>query len=133
MLGKTKQSTVTKMKIAFNGIASRLEVAAKRISKLGDISIETAETKFDLKFKCVGDGLLEIAFRGPDIRNELNKYIPYCVDLNVIKINNEDIINNPLTVWHNNSHYFKKNVYGGEIIKLHVEWSHFKEKLFEGL
>lgn len=45
MLGKTKQSTVTKMKIAFDGIASRLGVAAKRIYKVGDISIETAETK----------------------------------------------------------------------------------------
>lgn len=45
MLGKTKQSTVTKMKIAFDGIASRLGVAAKGISKLGEISVETAETK----------------------------------------------------------------------------------------
>ena len=33
------------MKIAFDGIASGLGVAAKRFSKLGEISIENAEAK----------------------------------------------------------------------------------------
>ena len=93
--------------------------------------IKTKEKTFDLKFKCINDGLLEILFRGPNISDESNNRIPFCVDFDVIKINNNDIIKNKLTVWHDNPYSFKKECYDSEIINLHVEWSYFKQRLFE--
>ena len=93
--------------------------------------IQSKEEIFSLRFKCINDRLLEIAFRGPDIRDSLNKRIPYCLDFKIIRINEEDIIKNKLTVWHEDPYFFKKHVKDGEIVELYVEWSHFKQDLFE--
>lgn len=77
---------------------------------------------FDLKFKCVGEGVLNLLFRGPDVRNELGVRIPHYVTFNNVLLNNENIINNNVKVWHDEPYTFKKNVYDGEIIEIHVEW-----------
>ena len=89
--------------------------------------IETEGKSFDLKIKCINDGLLRIVLRGPDVRDELGNFIPCYVDFNVFRINNENIINDKTNVWHNNPYIFEKNVSDGEIIELHFEWSQFKE------
>ena len=87
--------------------------------------IQTTVKKFNLKFKCINDGLLEITLRGPDVRDESNNRIPHYVDFNILKINSENIFKDKVRVWHDKPYIYKKNVYDGEIIELHIEWSNF--------
>ena len=88
--------------------------------------IESSEGILNLKFKCINDGVLNITFRGPDIRDELGNRIPSYVEFEKVKINNEYVINNNVTVWHNEPYIFKKYVNDGDILDMHVEWCLFK-------
>ena len=90
------------------------------------VVIKTKEKLFDLKVKCINDGVLNITFRGPDIRDELGNRIPSYVEFEKVMINNEYVINNNVTVWHNEPYIFKKYVNDGDIIDMHVEWCLFK-------
>lgn len=87
--------------------------------------IQTTAKKFNLKFKCINEGLLEITLRGPDVRDKSDNRIPHYVDFNILKINSEKIFKDKVRVWHDNPYYYKKNVHDGEIIELYVEWSNF--------
>ena len=86
--------------------------------------VQTNEHLFDLKFKCVNEGLLKISLRGPDVRDEFNKRESAYIDYNSFKINNKDIINDNVVVCHDNDYTFVKDVKDGETIEIHVEWNH---------
>lgn len=88
--------------------------------------IQTDEYVFDLEFKCVNDGILNIFLRGPDIRDKSGNRIPSYVEFEKVKINNEDILYNNVKVCHDEPHILKKNVNDGDIIEMHVEWILFR-------
>ena len=85
--------------------------------------METNDQFFDLKFKCVNDGLLNISLKGQDIQDAFGKPEPAYVDYHIFKINNEDIIEDNVVVSHNEDYAFVKDVKDGEIIEIHVEWT----------
>lgn len=88
--------------------------------------IKTQEKSFDLTFKCINNGQLEIALRGPNIRDKSNNLIPHYVDFNKFNLNDEKIIKNRESVWHDSPYIFQKVVFDGDIINLHVEWDFFR-------
>ena len=85
--------------------------------------VETNEQEFDLKFKCVKDGLLNIFLRGPDVRDQFDKLDPAFIEYHAFKINNEEIIKDNVVVWHNDDYRYVRDVKEGDIIEIHVEWS----------
>lgn len=87
--------------------------------------IKTNEKIFDLKFKCINDGILNIFLRGPYVLDKSGKHIHSYVEFKKVTINNEDIINDKVIVCHDKPHIFKKNVHNGDIIDLHIEWCLF--------
>lgn len=84
---------------------------------------ETNDKSFNLKFKCIENGELKIKLRGPDIRDRNGYRIPIYITYNSFKINKKDILKGNVTVWHDASFSFIKNVKDGEIIELHSEWN----------
>lgn len=88
--------------------------------------IKISEKIFDLKFRCINDGILNIFLKGPYVVDKSGNHIPSYVEFEKVKINNEDIINNNLVVCHDEPHLFKKNVNDGDIIEMHGEWCLFK-------
>ncbi|AMK15421.1 class I SAM-dependent methyltransferase [Methanobrevibacter olleyae] len=87
---------------------------------------QTCERSFDLKIKCIQEGLLKIYLRGPDIRDKFGKRVPSYVDYNTFRINNEEIIEEDVIVWHDDPYIFERNIKNGEIIDLHFEWNVLK-------
>ena len=87
--------------------------------------LQTGKNSFDVILKCVNDGLLTIFLKGPDVRNRLGERLPSFVDFVNFRINNERIIKDNVTVWHDNPFIFEKNVKDGEIIELHFEWTYY--------
>ena len=85
--------------------------------------VETNEQCFDLKFKCVNEGLLSISLKGQDIRDAFGKIERAYIDYRIFKINNEDIIEDNVIVWHDEDYNVVKNVKDGEIIEIHLEWT----------
>lgn len=88
--------------------------------------IETNEKIVNLKFRCIKKGLLDITLRGPDVRDKLGNRVPNYVDFKSFKVNNEEIISENVTVWHDDPYIFKKKVNNGEIIELNFEWESHK-------
>lgn len=88
-------------------------------------TIQSYESPIDLKFKCLNDGILNIYFRGPDIRDKNNKRFPVFVDLVNFSVNGKLILDENVLVWHDKPYTFKKNVKNSEIINIHVEWLSF--------
>ena len=86
------------------------------------VVLQTIENSFDLIIKCINDGTLKIALKGPDF-HENGERIPVYIDFNNLKVNEEDIIKDTLSVWHDEPYIVEKNVTDGEIIKIHAEWS----------
>ena len=69
---------------------------------------------------------MNIILRGPDVHDKSGKRIPSYVEFNKVSMNNEDIINGDVLVWHDEPYTFKKDVDDGEHIEIHVEWSFYK-------
>lgn len=85
--------------------------------------VETNEQVFDLKFKCVNDGLLSISLKGPNIQDKFNNIEPAYIDYHIFKINNKDIIKDNVVVWHDEGHTIVNEVKDGEIIEIRAEWT----------
>lgn len=87
------------------------------------VVLYTNEKSFDIKLKCINDGSLSIFLKGPHILNSQGKHIPSYVNFNKLIINNESIIENCVTCWHDDPYIFEKNVKDGEVLNLHFEWT----------
>lgn len=90
------------------------------------VVIQTYENSFDVKLKCINDGLLNISLRGPDIRDKIGNRIPSYVKFNKLKINDNEVLNNQVVVCHDAPYVFEKNITDGEIIEIHTEWTFTK-------
>ena len=90
------------------------------------IVLETKMQSFDIKLKCINDGVLNIYLRGPDARNVQGERVPSYINYNNFIVNNEIIIKDEITCWHDNPYLFEKSVKDGEIIDLHFEWEYYE-------
>ena len=84
--------------------------------------IQTNKQSFNLKFKCVKDGVLRMSLKGQDVRNEFNKREPAHIKYSTFKINNKSVLDDNVVVWHDRPHIIEKNVNDGQIIDIYVEW-----------
>ena len=87
--------------------------------------LESEKCKINISFKCIGDGLLAIKFRGKDIRDKNMNRFPVYVDLTNVLINEKIILNENRLIWHDEFYFFKKEVKDGEIINIKAEWAPF--------
>ena len=78
--------------------------------------------KLDLKIKCINDGDLTIWLRGVDFRY-LNNRLPVYIKFTKFSVNNIQIFDSDIVVWHDNPtyHYIKEDLKDGEILYLHFE------------
>ncbi|OWT33488.1 hypothetical protein BGI41_02185 [Methanobrevibacter sp. 87.7] len=90
-------------------------------------TIENDKNSLNLKFKCIGNGVINIILKGPDRRDKNNNRFPIYIDYTNFLINNEIILNKHQLVWHDKPYIYKKDVKNGEIIKLHIEWLPFNK------
>lgn len=87
--------------------------------------IQSFKGKLHLKIKCIGEGLLTIYLRGPDIRDRDGKRFPVFIDFIEFQFNNKDIISENKLVCHDVPYEFKKHVRNNEIIDLQLKWMPF--------
>ena len=74
-----------------------------------------------LKIKCINDGVLDIRLRGVNHIYE-NEKIPIYIKYTNFEINNEKILQNPVTVWHDKPFYYLRNVKNMETVDIYIEW-----------
>lgn len=86
--------------------------------------LRTGNRSFDIVLECINDGVMDIALRGPDVRIS-GKRVPSYVNYTNFKVNGENIFNNNVTVYHDNSYIYTKKVKDGEIVELHIEWDYY--------
>ena len=81
----------------------------------------------DLKFKikCINDGKLKISFKSIDIKDVNKNRFPIFIDYNVIKINNEDCLDNNFLACHDKPFIYESTVKDGDIIEVEVSWLPF--------
>jgi len=119
----TENNTV---KITKRDINSRYDYAPwfKNEKGQGLISFNyTGHSKFS--FKCVGDGLLKINFRGQDVRNDEGKRLLVYVNFTKININGTDLIDKNLLISHDEPFLFKKKVLDNEEVTIDISWELF--------
>ena len=66
---------------------------------------------------------MKINLRGIDFRDEKKKRIPIYVKYDSFIVNDEDVLNDSVIVWHDKPYNFEKDVEDGEIVDLVVHWS----------
>ena len=88
------------------------------------VVLQTKEKSFDVTVKCIKDGVLNVALRGPDVRIS-GKRVPSAVNYTKFNVNNENILKKTTAACHDGSYIFRKEVKDGEIVKLHFEWDYY--------
>ena len=86
--------------------------------------LRAGDRSVDVIFKCVKDGVLDVALRGPDVRLS-GKRVPSYVNYTNLVVNGETILNETITVHHDDSYIYSKNVKDGELMELHIEWDYY--------
>ena len=85
--------------------------------------IESKKGNIRLKIKCVNDGKLAVTLRGIDFRDDYDNRLPIYVRYTNLRIDNEEIIENPVFIWHNEPLVHEIDVEDGQDIDIFVEWS----------
>ena len=86
------------------------------------IVIQSSKGDIRLKIKCRGNGALEIALRGVDVRDKNNKRVPVWIDFKKLNVNNEDIFTGSYVVCHDKPFRHRFHVVDGETVALDVAW-----------
>lgn len=76
----------------------------------------------DLRFCCIGEGLLKIVLRGMDVRDKDKKRIPIWIDYTSLQINGETVFSEEKSVWHDRPYATQRKVKDGDEIFLSVTW-----------
>ena len=88
------------------------------------VVLNTGEQSFDVRIKCIKDGILDIALRSPDVRMS-GKRVPSYVNYTKFKVNGKNILNDTLTLWHDIPYIHRTEVKDGETVRLHIEWEYY--------
>lgn len=73
-----------------------------------------------LRIKAIKSGKLILSFKAPDKKID-NKRIPFWIDYKSIKINDQEILNAPISVWHDKPYNYEMNVKNGDVIYITFE------------
>lgn len=84
--------------------------------------IQSKQGNLYLKIRCINDGKLNIKIRGMDFRDKIGKRLPIFIKYTKFIINNENIIDDPITVHHDNSFSWDVEVNNSEILEIFFEW-----------
>lgn len=84
--------------------------------------IKSNSGNLSLKIKCMGDGILNIALRGPDIRDAENKRTPIWIDYKKFIVDDSILFESIKPAWHGKPHKFDMNVKDSQVVNIHVEW-----------
>lgn len=91
------------------------------------VVIQGFKGKFNLIFKCINDGQLNIRLRGIDARDNEGNVISIFTNFINMSINGKSIFEDEKLVSHNNFFNFNEfNVKDNDVIHFHVEWEPFK-------
>lgn len=75
----------------------------------------------NLKIKCIGDGGITVAFRGPDYRYE-NRRCPVYICYDNFKLNNKLEFSKDFLLWHNVPHLFSYHCENNEVIDIKIRF-----------
>lgn len=81
----------------------------------------------DLKFKCVGDGELNIKLKGLNVKDQSDNRFPVFIDYTKFKINGENILENSYLASHDHYYNYSMDVKDSDIISFSVEWMPFND------
>lgn len=84
--------------------------------------IQSKKGNIRLKIKCINDGKLNVTLRGIDFRDDYDNRLPIYVKYTKFMIDDENIIDNPAFVWHNEPVSHEINVKDGQNVDIFVEW-----------
>ena len=87
------------------------------------ITIESEAKSMVIVLQCQGDGELEVALRGRDMRNANGVRYPVWIDCTYFAVNGETIFGDTKTVCHDKRYVYRKAVKDGEVIRLEMAWS----------
>lgn len=87
--------------------------------------IHSKKGSIDLKVKCVNDGKFNLYLRGLDYRDNNNNRILIYINYTKLVVNGLSIFDKELTISHDRSYNFAKDVKNNEIIDIHIEWEPF--------
>ena len=131
---KTKDNRISRIDIFNSGASSnRLEVIQhspeiksshpgwfKKPNGQGimlETNLKSRWKNFDITLKAVGNGKLNVALLGPDIRNNNNRF-PVLVDYKKLSINGKEVLSSRKSFWHDKRFNHAINVKNGDIIKV---------------
>lgn len=87
--------------------------------------IESNNNYLEFKIRCVGEGKLNFAFKGIDIRDNNGNRIPEYVNYTRLEINNEIIFNDNKLTWHDNPFKYEMDVKNNEVVNVSLRWMSF--------
>ena len=84
--------------------------------------IQSKKGNIRLKIKCVNDGKLNVTLRGIDFRDDYDNRIPIYVKYTKLMIDDENVIENPAFIWHDEPLSHEIDVEDGQTVDILVEW-----------
>ena len=87
------------------------------------ITIESEAKHMAIALQCQGDGELEVALMGRDVRNGSGIRYPVWIDCTYFAVNGETIFSDTKTVCHDKRYIYRKAAKNGEMIMLEMAWS----------
>ena len=109
-----------KINIFFKYLTARVDL--KNFGNMGNNLIFLENS---LKVKCVNDGKFNLYLRGLDYRDNNNNRILIYINYTKLVVNGLSIFDKELTISHDRSYNFAKDVKNNEIIDIHIEWEPF--------
>lgn len=82
-----------------------------------ETTLKSQWKNFDITLKAIGDGLVNVALLGPDIKKD-NKRFPVLVDYKKLSINGTEVLSKRKALWHDKQFNHSINVKNGDIIKV---------------
>ena len=84
--------------------------------------IESNKKNFNLRFKCITDGALQLTLRGLDFSKLDNIRKPVLINYTKLTINDEVLFNKDYLIWHDDPFYYENNCADGNIVTVAVEF-----------
>ena len=77
----------------------------------------------DIDLKVLNNADIEIILRGPDNRDENNNIIENWVKYTSFTVDGQEILKEPINVWHNRPFRYTIKTKAGDEHKIHIEWT----------
>ena len=84
--------------------------------------VESSAGRLELSLRCEGSGELLIALRGKDAWDEHGERVPRWVEYTSLAINGEQLLDDPVDVWHDKPYEVRRSVVDGQAVKVSLSW-----------